>query len=472
MELKFSELSNFQEKQKVAESTLFKPECKYLLYGGAVGGGKSYWLRWTALELVLYYTSKYDRDDIIVGLFSEDYPTLKDRQISRIKMEFPDWLGTLKTTQTDGLAYYVNPQFGGGKILLRNLDDPSKYASSEFCAIGVEELTKNSRDTFDSLRHRLRFPGIIDTKFFAATNPGEIGHAFVKSLWVTQDAQDIEQDSFFYVPASYRDNQYIDTDSYEKQLMGLPLEMRRALMEGDWDIIAGAAFPELRREVHVVKPFKLPTGTRYFAGYDHGYNHPFSFVLFAVVPDGAVYVTNYVTGRLMRPDEIVKKIKERTFGKTPVDIYAGTDIWSKQRSGAPSVVDQFRDNGFTKSEGYNVIKAKMDRIQGAHEIRKWIAHENIKGEQPALFFFENTLEIYETVARMQFDTTKPEDVMKVDADLNGIGGDDHYDAFRYGIMSRMKPARPKKDLYPTNSAQYLIEKHIEAKQRARRLSSW
>jgi phage terminase large subunit len=472
VEKKFSELSGFQPKQRLAEKTLFSDDCKYLLYGGAVGGGKSYWLRWTALQLALYYYSKYGVKGVTIGLFSEDYPTLKDRQISRIALEFPSWLGELKTTQIDGLAFHLYDNFGGGKILLRNLDDPSKYASSEFAAIGVEELTKNDRAMFDALRHRLRFPGITDTKFFAATNPGGKGHAFCKSLWVEMDSGDPEQELFKYIPASYRDNKYIDTESYERQLMGLPDELRKALMEGDWDLIAGQAFSELSRNIHIISPIELPIETRYFAGYDHGFNHPFSFVLFAVVPDGTVYVTKHITARLKRPDEIVKMIMDSTKHHGQIDIYAGHDCWSRQRDGSPTVVEQLRNAGLDRQNKYSILKARIDRIQGAAEVRKWLAWKNTESEKPKIFIFENAIDVYDTLSYMQFDEKKPEDVMKMDADVNGLGGDDAYDSFRYGLMSRAYPPKIEEEEYPKDSAMHLIEQHLKNKEAERMYSQW
>src|SRR3990167_6986463 len=153
----FQQLAQFQLKQLEAWNKLFDNQCKYLLFGGAAGGGKSYFLRWAAMGLGMYYSAKYGIKNVPIGLFSEDYPTLKDRQIRRIKLEFPLKIGELREYRDEGLAFVAkNDLF---TILLRNLDDPSKYASAEFAAILVEELTKNPVETFDDLRFRLRYTG-------------------------------------------------------------------------------------------------------------------------------------------------------------------------------------------------------------------------------------------------------------------------------------------------------------------------
>src|SRR3990167_3228258 len=151
--VKFSELAHFTPRQTEAVEAIKK--FKYVLYGGAKGGGKSYWLRWILLALLL----KYARDGfkgVRVALFCEDYPALKDRQITKIAAEFPQWLGVLADSSIEGMSFKLHPKYGSGVLALRNLDDPSKYASSEFADIGIDELTKNEREVFDQLRSIVR----------------------------------------------------------------------------------------------------------------------------------------------------------------------------------------------------------------------------------------------------------------------------------------------------------------------------
>jgi len=72
----------------------------------------------------MYFHDRFGIKHACVGLFCEDYPTLRDRQLSKIKYEFPRWLGRMKDTQEEGLVFQLKDEYGGGFIALRNLDDP------------------------------------------------------------------------------------------------------------------------------------------------------------------------------------------------------------------------------------------------------------------------------------------------------------------------------------------------------------
>jgi len=251
---------------------------RFMLYGGARGGGKSKMLRWGLLWLLIDWYQRLGLRDVNVGLFCEDYPALEKRQINKIAIEFPRWLGEVKSTRRLGLGFYLRPEYGGGVIVLANLDDPSKYLSAEFAAIGVDELTKNVIDTFNVLRGSLRWPGIPRTMFWGATNPGGVGHPWVKAIWVDRDFSGEYaylarmQQEFGFVQSLPSDNPHLD-QTYWDDLDSMPEQIRRAWVLGLWDSFIGQAFPEFRQALHV-REYDAPDDWMPAAGMDWGYDRP------------------------------------------------------------------------------------------------------------------------------------------------------------------------------------------------------
>lgn len=227
--IKFSELSGFFPKQK--EAQLASKKFKFVLFGGSVGSGKSRWLRWMMIYWLMKLFAKYNIRGIRAGLFCEDYPSLNDRHLTKIKWEFPEWLGTYNEARKE---FTLADEYGSGIIAFRNLDDPSKYLSVEFAVEGVDEINRNPKSVFDMLRSRLRWPGIPDVKFLAGCNP--LGEAWVKNMWVKRlfPPEEKEQYEFVYVPALPTDNPHLSQEYY-KGLESLPENQRKAYLEGNWD---------------------------------------------------------------------------------------------------------------------------------------------------------------------------------------------------------------------------------------------
>ena len=227
--IKFSDLTKFFPKQQ--EALAASKRFKFVLFGGSVGSGKSYWLRWTCLYWLIKYHAKYGIKGIRAGLFCEDYPSLNDRHLTKIKFEFPKWLGNYNEAKKE---FTLAPDYGSGILAFRNLDEPEKYLSVEFAVMAIDEINRNPKTTFDMLRSRHRWPGIKDVRFLAGCNP--LGEAWVKNMWVKRlfPPEEKEQYEFVFVPALPTDNPHLPIEYY-KSLESLPENQRRAYLQGDWD---------------------------------------------------------------------------------------------------------------------------------------------------------------------------------------------------------------------------------------------
>ncbi len=228
--IRFSELAHFSAKQQLA--TQAADAHRFTLFGGARGPGKSYWLRWYLLRLLLRWGAQ-GHPGVRVMLGCETFPALRDRQLEKIQREFPAWLGAFHQGDYE---FRLDSGFGGGVLCLRNLDDPTKYQSAEFAAIGIDELTMNSRRTFDVLWGSRRWPGIERTQFVGATNPNGPGAPWVRELWVERHfSEELASlaSEFAFVPALPGDNPHLPAQ-YIEDLATLPTSLRQAWLYGDW----------------------------------------------------------------------------------------------------------------------------------------------------------------------------------------------------------------------------------------------
>ena len=430
---------NFTEKQQQFQDAIRSH--RYVLYGGARGGGKSYALRWLLLDYLIAMYHQYGIRDIEVGLFCETYPELQDRQIKKIQKEFPPEIGTLKSTQAGGLGFYLHPFLGGGVIALRNLDKPAKYQSAEFAAVAVDELTKITLETFDILRGSLRWAGISHTLFLGATNPGGIGHGWVKQYWI--DRQFPEEmkplaDQFKFIQSLPFDNQHL-TEQYWQELESIrDPHLRAAWLSGNWDVFQGMAFPGFDRNRHVVSGenlFNIPEHWPVWRAIDWGYHAPYCCLWLAKDPDiGRIYVFRETYGPGRTEGQQITEIHDSTTVYETDRIkfnYADPAMWAKK-------TDENRvysSEELYRKGGIRLTKADNDRLSGKRKINNLLA--NLADGKPGLMIFETCTNLVRTLPNLALDDTNVEDV---DTDQ-----EDHaYDALRYGLTN-VKKQKPKQE---------------------------
>lgn len=432
---------------------------KVTFYGGAKGGGKSHALR----NIMLYRRFKYP--GTTGAIFRRTYPELEGNVIRPLFRAYPELrkyynknehLLTLPNRSTLEFHYCAREQ---------HLDN---HQGIEYHDIGIEEAGQWPEEWFQRLRgsNRSSIPG-VKPRMILTGNPGGIGHKWLKRLFIDRDYNERERpEDYHFILALVFDNPaLLDNDpDYLANLKAEPNEaLRRAYLEGDWDIFAGQYFSEWRRNVHVLPAdFSPQPWWNRFGAYDHGFAHPAVFGAFAVDDDGNVYLYREWAANRHRPDQIAAGIYNTLgadeFNKLRSTIYAGGDCFST-RDGGPTVAEKF--SRLPDHLKMTMLRAKLDRVQGAQQVRNYLAWQNLpswKEERdgkietvsmtgPRFFVHPSCVRTIDCLPRMIHDDKKPEDVLKVDAtDADPWAGDDPYDMVRYGLMSRpqisFKPKKP------------------------------
>lgn len=365
----------------------------YVLYGGARGGGKSRFLRWYMLR-VLHRWARQGLRAVRVGIFCEDFPSLLDRQIAKAREEFPVWMGTWNLADHE---FRLPDQYGAGVICFRNLDRPEKYLSAEFAAIGIDELTQNPVDIFTKLHGSKRWPGIAKTIWIGTTNPGGIGHGWVKDIWISRnfglaetrslveasepgETAPFQRSDFTYVKSLPTDNPYLSS-TYLAQLRSLPPRQRAAYFDGNWDVFEGQAFEELDRTVHV-RDLEPTDEWTWFAGLDWGYENPGCLTLHATGPiEDTVAVVGaryFQKEKAMLAGKLCGVWLQR-FPKLPEAIYYDSQMNAK--TGEDRTIIELFDDGLHDALGeYAPVMYGVAKGSGSRTIRKQLLHDRLHYE--------------------------------------------------------------------------------------------
>lgn len=414
-------------------------------YGGAKGGGKSHGVR----NIMLYRRFKYPGS--IGRIFRRTFPELLDNHINPLFTQFPD------------LRSFYNKQekilnLPNGSTLhfnhCQNEDDVFLYQGRETHDLAIDQAEQWTHQMYSILRgsNRSSVAG-IQAKTLLTFNPGDIGHAWLKRLFIERRYHANERGSdHHFIQALVDDNAALmqNDPDYVRRLEAEPNEaLRKAYRFGDWDIFAGQFFGEIRKEIHFIKPFDIPPHWNIFGAYDYGFGHCASFGWYACDEDGNVYKYREYVKAGQRVDQFAQYLNQ--FADTPhlYPIVAGWDCWNKRSHTInedegprpPTVAEEFSKHGII------LRRANIDRIQGAAHLRSYLAWEGRPNNRPKLFIFNNCTITYETIARMIHDPDNLEDVLKVDSvDGDPMTGDDAYDETRYALMSRpalTDPVQPK-----------------------------
>lgn len=487
------------DKQNLAYNT----EATEVLYGGAAGGGKSHLIR---CALIMWCC-------LIPGLQCYIFRRVFDDLIKN-HMDGPKgFRSMLAGWVLVGLCTIVEDEirfWNGSKIKLCHCKDEKhkyNYHGAEIHVLVIDELTTFTDTIYRYLRFRVRMVGItvppqlagMFPRILCCSNPGNIGHQWVKlafidnghaygEVWDTPQSEGGMRRQ--YIPAKLTDNPFLlrDDPNYMDRIYGLGSpQLVQAMLDGNWQVVAGAFFPEFNYDVHVLKPFSIPLRATRFRALDWGSARPFSVGWYAVVesdwppaqrmdgsilhlPRGALvryrewYGVNTLFDGAIEPNIGLKLTAEAlatgiaTRSKGETYAYTVGDPSMFAENGGPSIAERMRKNALDPNGKVVIRPADNERIAGWDQVRSRLAPEN--EDEPLVYVFSRQSQFIRTFPALQHDEEKIED-------LDSEQEDHAADEFRYALMSRPRHIAPKERAKPVSPYNFNKLTENEAKPRSK-----
>ena len=426
---------------------------KYRLFGGAAGPGKTKALLWEAIK------KAEDHDGCDTLLLRRTFPELESSLLAQFRRDVPR-----SAYRSYNEAKHVVTWLNGSTTRFgycRNENDVYQYQGAEFLFIGIDELTHFTLKQWQFLtsRNRCPIPGTSPC-MAGATNPGNIGHAWVKALWVDKVApagferpELYDASEYDFVRARIEDNPiYANDVNYKKTLAALPDRLRRAFLEGDWSVLEGQYFDlfEIGRHTARTEALRLEEWAPRWISIDWGFKHPSAVYWHGAATGDRQPVASEKrrinaefaesaqcaekTGRILTYREFVQSslsprmlgqaIVEKTQRERIREIYLSPDAFARRTSEA-SIAEQLGDvleqNGLPRP-----MPANDDRIGGWQLMYQLL-------ERDAWMIAENCPRLIECLPLLVRDDRRVEDVRKME-------GDDAADAARYGLVPGVRYA--------------------------------
>lgn len=436
----------------------------FVAYGGARGGGKSWVVRLKAVIMCLHYKR------LKVMIVRRTYQELQENHI----IPLCEMLNCNAERKKERIALYNDSKKhitfrNGSRILFRYCEreaDAERFQGTEVDLLFVDEATHQSEQSIEKINACVRGTNGKPKRTYYTCNPGGPGHNWIKRLFIDRDYREEENpEDYVFIQALVTDNvALMEADKYYiNRLKNLPPKLRKAWLEGEWDIFEGQFFEDFRarpdgrlcaeagitpeqalrehRYTHVIEPFDLNApdklGWNIMRSYDFGYGKPFSMAWWAVDYDGVLYRILELYGCTDTPNEGVKWTPDEQFrkakeienthpwlkGRKIVDSVADPAIWDSSRG--ESVAETAARYGIYFSPGDNA------RIPGWMQVHYRLQFD--KWGRSRMYVFSNCKAFIRTMPLMMYSETNPEDL---DTKL-----EDHVaDEVRYMCMSR--PIKP------------------------------
>lgn len=393
---------NLNERQKL----FFKARRRFIAYGGARGGGKTWAVRTKAMLLSCRY------DGIKILIVRRSFQELRDNHILPLQMELRD-LARWKEQE----KRFIFPNGSYIRFGYCSAErDVLQYQGQEYDIIFIDEATQLTEFQFQTFKGCLRGANDFPKRMYLTCNPGGVGHAWVKRLFIDRQYVEGERpEDYEFIQAKVTDNPVLmkKDPEYINMLRSLPYELREAWLNGSWDIFAGQYFSEWNRDVHVVEPFAIPSWWRRYITMDYGLDMLAAYLIVVDDHDMAYVVQEVYKGRDLGEgakglivSEAAAEVKALAGNGDVAAYLAPPDLWNARQETGKSVADIFAESGIYLTQTNN------DRIDG------WMAmHERLhvfedeQGVQVAkLRIFPQCINLIRTLPQLRYDDKRINDV--------------------------------------------------------------
>lgn len=414
---------------------------RYVAYGGARGGGKSWAVRVKAVLLCGHWPG------IKVLIVRRTYAELYNNHIAPL-------MGML-----NGVARYNKTdkefRFKSGSSIkfgyCNNDGDLLQYQGAEYDVIFFDEAAQLQEKWLRDIDVTVRGVNGFPKRTYFTLNPGGPSHGYFKRLFVDRQFRPEEKpEDYSFIQALVTDNAALMAaqPEYLDNLRNLPPAQRAAWLDGRWDVYEGQFFEEFRddpahyddrRWTHVIRAFKPDAGWRIYRSYDFGYGKPFSCAWWAVDYDGVIYRILELYGCTQTPNEGVKWSPDKQFAEIRRVECEHPWLSGKEIQGVadPSIWDASRGESVAQTAAkHRVYFSPGDnaRIPGWMQVHYRLQFD-AEG-YPQMYFFDNCKAIIRTMPMMMYSQTHVED-------LDTTMEDHACDEVRYFCMSR--PIRPVRE---------------------------
>lgn len=413
--------------------------------GGAKGGGKSYAL------FTIAAVDDCQREAGIKVLYLRKVGKKANEQLQDLVKSALQFIDHSLTREM--VKFPNGSQITVGHFL--NEKDAINYAGLEYDVIILEEATQLTFKAYRALRGSARSSKTFRPRLYNSTNPLGVGHTWYKKRFIDPERKEqVERNrgndpaprNRKFIAATIDDNQFVNED-YIGNLETYTGAELRAYRYGDWDVLAGAYFGTFRRDVHV-KPSMVgavPSGWEAWMSMDYGFNHYNMTYLHLKDADGNRYTVYELAHRFRTPQQIAPDIHAMLgrFGLTRRNLtrfVAGGDIFNRTGADVMTIAQKFANLGLPVQPAQT---GAGSRVAGAHEVARLLGDpdraakaktpEDAAPFMPRWFITEDCPRLIECLPVLERNPNNSEDVLKWDMNEDGTGGDDPYDAARYGL---------------------------------------